>query len=208
MKKKLKSIVIGLIVTVALVSNLKIDARQNGKAALYYEKYYKIMSAMEEKMAKLPRTGDINIDFLTQMVVQAEAGVDLAENALQYVKNPKVVQFAKNMVKVQRQEKEDAQCLAEKMQCNIMQVDDPQHDVTQYQTVALDMQRTAATGNIDNDFLEQMIAYHEAVVEMAIIYNQSIQAVELERIAREIMALHNEQIQQIKAIQNSISQIE
>ena len=58
---------------------------------------------MKEGMNAAPNTGDVNLDFILEMIPLHEGAIAMSNNILKYTQNPQLKSLAENIVTTQSQ---------------------------------------------------------------------------------------------------------
>lgn len=205
MKKKIQKIIIGLMAGILLISSVKVYASPDPREKLYYKKYNALIKSSEKEFKKISKTGDKTSDFLCQMLQHSKLGIDLAKNLLQYTKDEKLIAFAENMIKTQAKQAETISTLIEKRRSAKDTTDNTAVVEIPNENIFPNMHITALTGDINKDFLKELIAYHEAALQMAMDFAKATHEAEVKRVLEEIIALQNAQLQQVNQMLDSMN---
>ena len=203
MNSNIRKSSITLLIVVLCMCSARVDAALSPKEQAYYDNYQSILQVMKKAMDNAPKTGDPTLDFLYEMIPHHEAAVSMAENIAKYGSNERVKQLALTIIKEQLKGIGEMETLLNKLKKN------PQIDVTKeqaylkgyneaYKQMIAAMQNAKPTGNIDRDFLKEMIPHHEGAVAMARNILNYTDNAELKAIAERIVASQQKQIAEMK----------
>ena len=76
----------------------------NGMQGMDHSGMKEMMQAMNDKMAALPMTGNIDIDFARMMKIHHQGAIDMSLPELRDGKSPEMRKLAKNIIDAQQQE--------------------------------------------------------------------------------------------------------
>lgn len=202
---KIRNVIIVLMAYILLASSMSVHAALDPNESKYIENYESIMHVMQQEMNKAPKTGDPSLDFLYEMIPHHEAAVSMSENLLDYGTNPEVRQLATTITREQLLGIKQMKALLDQLKSN------PQVDKNKekeylkayeaiYKKMMDEMEKTEPTGNIDRDFLEEMIPHHEGAIAMAANILNYTSNKELQKIANQIIANQSKQVKQMKKL--------
>jgi len=175
----------------------------------YYDNYQRILQIMKNGMEEAPKTGDPSLDFLYEMIPHHEAAVSMSENIMKYGHNEQVKQLAANIIRDQLEGIGKMEALKEKIKMNPqvnMQAEEAYLKAYNniYKTMITAMQDAKPTGNIDKDFLEEMIPHHEGAIKMSQNIMKYTQNNELKTILQNIITTQQKQLTEMKNLLNTI----
>ena len=165
----------------------------------YYEDYKSIIQVMKEDMGKAARTGDPSLDFLNEMIPHSEAAVSMAENILKYGKNEQVKKLAETILREQLNGIAQMEELKSRLEAN-PQVNKQAEAaylksyITIYNTMIAAMESAKPTGNIDRDFLTEMLPHQNAAIQMGNNILRYTQNRELRTIVQNMMTKQQKQV--------------
>ena len=100
MKKFLKKIFVLMTICISIPSNNFIFAESDEESYLKEDKA--ITESLGSNMIYAPHTGNVNLDYLYQMIQHHKGAIDMAKNLLNNGgENEEVVQIAKDIIKNQ-----------------------------------------------------------------------------------------------------------
>lgn len=202
---KIRNAIIVLVAYILLASSMSAHAALDPDESKYIENYKSIMHVMQEEMNKAPTTGDPTLDFLYEMIPHHEAAVSMAENLLDYGSNPEVKNLAATIIREQLTGIKQMKELLDQLKSN-PQVDKKKEEQylkgyeAAYKKMMEEMEDAEPTGNINQDFLEEMIPHHEGAVAMASNILKYTNNKEMQKIANQIIANQSKQIKQMKQL--------
>ncbi|MGN1387345.1 MAG: DUF305 domain-containing protein [Bacillus sp. (in: firmicutes)] len=209
MGMKIKKAIVVLLAYALLASSLSVHAALDPDESKYIENYKSIMQVMQDEMTDAPKTGDPSLDFLYEMIPHHEAAVSMSENLLDYGSNTKVKELAAAIIKEQLSGIQQMKALLDELK------DNPQVDKKKeaeylkgyeraFKKMVKEMEDAEPTGNIDLDFLEEMLPHHEGAVAMATNILKYTNNKELQKIANQIIANQSKQIKQMKKLEEAL----
>lgn len=202
---RIRNTIIVLVAYILLASSMSVHAALDPDESKYMDNYKSIMHVMQEEMHKAPTTGDSTLDFLYEMIPHHEAAVSMAENLLDYGSNPEVKKLAATIIREQLSGVKQMKELLDRLKNN-PQVDKKKEEEylkgykTAYKKMMEEMEAAEPTGNIDQDFLEEMIPHHEGAVAMASNVLKYTNNKELQKLANQIIANQSKQMKQMKQL--------
>ena len=202
---KIRNAIIVLMAYILLASSMSVHAALDPNESKYIENYESIMHVMQEEMNKAPKTGDPSLDFLYEMIPHHEAAVSMSENLLDYGTNPEVRQLAMTITREQLLGIKQMKALLDQLKSNPQVDKNKERDYLKayeaiYKKMMDEMEKTEPTGNIDRDFLEEMIPHHEGAIAMAANILNYTSNKELQKIANQIIANQSKQVKQMKKL--------
>ncbi|WP_069999497.1 DUF305 domain-containing protein [Cellulosilyticum sp. I15G10I2] len=159
-----------LAVMCFLCMNILADIPKNEEA--YLESYQSILNTMKAEMENAEKTGDPALNYLYQMRPHHEAAIAMSKNLIQYGTNEKVKEIAQKIIEEQTGEITKVNQLIEKIKAD-MQEDKAQETAYRidfmvfYDAMITSMESTKLTGDVDKDFLQQMIPHHDGAINIS-----------------------------------------
>ena len=209
MRVKIRNSIIVLMVYILLASSMSVHAALDPDESKYMENYKSIMHVMQEEMSKAPKTGDPSLDFLYEMIPHHEGAVSISENYLDHGNNEDIRRIATTIIQQQLSDIKQMKALLNQLKSN-PQVDKKQEKEylkgyeAAYKKMMEKMEDAEPTGNINQDFLEEMIPHLEGAVAMAANLLKYTNNKDLQKIANQIIANQSMQIKQMKKLQEAM----
>ncbi len=188
----------------------QVKAEIGPKERDYYDNYKSTLQVMKEGMSKAPKTGDPSLDFLFEMIPHHEAAVSMAENLLKYgVANEQLKSLADSIIKEQLNGIRQMEDLKNKLQANPQVNKQAEAAYLQtynkiYQTMITQMEAAKPTGNIERDFLTEMIPHHMAAIEMGKNILRYTQNPQLRTIVQNIIVTQQRQVAEMNNLLKTI----
>ena len=209
MRKRFRTVSIGFFTLILCLFSIQAHAQVGQEEKAYYDNYKSILQIMKRGMEAAPKTGDPSLDFLYEMIPHHEAAVSMSENILKYGHNEQVKQLAANIIRDQLAGIGKLEALKEKLiknpQINKQAEEAYLKTYTNiYQTMITAMQDAKLTGNIDKDFLEEMIPHHEGAIKMSQNIMKYTQNTELKTILQNIITTQQQQLAEMKNLLKTI----
>ncbi len=131
--------------------------------------YIRAMEYMHKAMPDT-YTGDVDTDFVAGMIPHHQAAVDMALVELQYGKDPKIRQLAKNILFMQQIEIANFKRWLDRRGYLLTDPDSPANAEYKKSSDIMHhaMMNVAYTGDPDIDFVLGMIPHHQGAVDMAV----------------------------------------
>lgn len=137
----------------------------------YLTTFYEILSKMIHEMEQVCLTDSISRNFIVQMIPHHRAAISMSENLLQYITCDPLQKIASNIIIEQTRSIRDMCHILERCQKCTNSRQDLQlyqhHFHTVTQTMFHNMDTAAATNNIADTFMREMIPHHEGAVRMS-----------------------------------------
>lgn len=199
---------LGLLVVLMFVLHGPVQAaeKQTDEAqSTYFEAYIRIVHTMKREMEEAPKTGDVSIDFLYEMVPHHKAAIQMSQSVLEFSQNPKIRKLAEAIIHEQT-------IGIEKMQGLLAGIKDYPHINKEKEALYLQASRdiqkqmvqeldaVQPSGHVDKDFLEGMLPHHEGAVKLATNILKHTDHDLLKKIAQHIVASQNRQMKQMKQL--------
>lgn len=205
MRRNTKHLYFGVIAFIVIATSITAQAAISPREAAYLKAYQSTLQLMKQEMESAPKTGDASLDFLYEMIPHHQAAISMAENELKYGNIPEVKQLAKAIIK------EQSKGIAQMKNLLAYLKRKPKIDKAKeaaylkaykdiYKQMVTSMEATKPTGNIDKDFLEEMIPHHEGAVKMATNILHFTKNKDLKEIVQPIVVNQNKQLQQMKKL--------
>ena len=203
-----KSSIAVLFVFLCMFSS-QVHAQMSHNEKSYYENYRSILQVMKEAMAKAPQTGDPALDFLDEMIPHHEAAVSMAENILKYGTNDQVKKLAEAILREQLNGIAKMEELRNRLQANPQVNKQAEAAYIQaytkiYNTMIAAMEGAKPSGNINRDFLTEMIPHHEAAIQMGKNILRYTQNRELRTIVQNMIATQQKQVAEMKNLLKTV----
>ena len=170
MKKFLKKIFVLMTICISIPSNNFIFAESNEES--YLKENKAITESLGTNMIYAPHTGNVNLDYLYQMIQHHKGAIDMAKNLLNNGgENEEVVQIAKDIIKNQTIRIASMESLMKTLIENLTQdkVREEKY-LKEYEKIVKEMmcglENLKPTGNVDKDFLQSMIVHHQGAIDM------------------------------------------
>ncbi|WP_230203716.1 DUF305 domain-containing protein [Bacillus massiliigorillae] len=209
MNRSIRNIFTSLLTVAICLFSMQVYAELGEKEQAYYDNYQSILQVMKKGMDSAPKTGDPSLDFLYEMIPHHEAAVSMAENILKYGSNEQVKKLATAIVHDQLKGIAQMEALLKKLKQN-PQVDKAKEAAylkvynKAHNEMMKAMEEAKPTGNIDRDFLEEMIPHHEGAVKMASNILNYTNNEELKAIAQNIVTSQQKQLEEMKQLLQTI----
>lgn len=155
------------------------------------------------KCQKYVESGDINRDYLSNMIPHHEGAILSSQALLKYTKNDKLKTMANNIITTQKKEIQEFKDLLSKLK---------KQEVSDYAKISADakaitdkmmseMRKLKKTKDVDKDFLNQMIIHHQAAIDSSKEILKNSKDEEVRKAAQDII---NGQEQEIKEFKDTL----
>lgn len=143
----------------------------SGAAENYLNEYRRILDNMIDGMTRAPLTDSISNNFIVQMIPHHMAAIEMSENLLRFTKDETMQSIARNIISEQTQSITNMKAIYAACLTLINQ----QRSVNAYESrinsimcaMFSQMKTAPSDGNIDCDFLREMIPHHLGAVRMS-----------------------------------------
>ncbi|WP_191963818.1 MULTISPECIES: DUF305 domain-containing protein [unclassified Psychrobacillus] len=200
---------IGFFTLILCMFSIQAHAQLGPDEKVYYDNYQSILQIMEKGMEESIKTGDPSLDFLYEMIPHHQAAVSMSENVLKYSDNEQVNKIAATIIREQLEGIKKMEALKDKIKVS------PEVNVQAeasylkaynniYKTMIASMEDARPTGNIDKDFLEEMIPHHVGAIKMAGNILKYTQNSELKTIVENIITTQQKQATEMQKLLKTI----
>lgn len=206
MKRILKNILVSFMALLVLISpKTSIYADNNEKQEQYFEKYNDIISTMKKDMESAERCGDVNIDFLSEIIPHYTAKLSMSKNLMKNCKNREVKKAARAVCKshkdVLKEMNEILECAKKKPVSNKGREKEylRGYDYS-YKTMMCNLDNLENTNDVGKDFLCEMIAMTEGTVNFCTNILKFTSNKDIKKIAQNVLNTQNKQIAEMKKL--------
>ncbi len=171
----------------------------------YNQEYDVIFSNMKKQMNAVPNTGNVNLDFVIEMIPHHEGGINMAKAIVRYSSNPEVTKIAENIITSQSSEIPIMQELKTKFEKEKpSDMTDSKNYIKEYDkvkdTMFKKMKNVIITDNADVNFLQEMIYHHEGAVGMANNILKYTKDPEIKKLAENIVSTQSKGVEEMKSL--------
>ena len=171
----------------------------------YNEEYTTIFNNMMKAMNAAPNTGNVNLDFVLEMIPHHEGGINMAKAIVKYGSNPEVKKIAENIITSQEAQIPIMKQLKAKFEKEKPSSKaDSEEYLEEYNkvkdTMFKEMQCVEITNNVDANFLQEMIYHHEGAIGMAKDILKYTKDPELRKLAENIVTTQSKGVEEMKAL--------
>ncbi|WP_099346378.1 DUF305 domain-containing protein [Clostridium tertium] len=171
----------------------------------YNEEYTTIFNNMMKAMNAAPNTGNVNLDFVLEMIPHHEGGINMVKAIVKYGSNPEVKKIAENIITSQEAQIPIMKQLKAKFEKEKPSSKaDSEEYLEEYNKVKdkmfKEMQGVEITNNVDANFLQEMIYHHEGAIGMAKDILKYTKDPELRKLAENIVTTQSKGVEEMKAL--------
>ncbi|WP_197096548.1 DUF305 domain-containing protein [Paraclostridium sordellii] len=164
---------------------------------------------MKEGMNAAQNTGNVNLDFVLEMIPHHEGGIDMAKAIIKYGNNEDVKKIAQNIVTSQEAQIPLMQQLKAKFEKEPLSTkEDSQNYIKDYDeiksTMFKEMESVPLTGSSDETFLRQMIYHHEGAIAMSKNILKYTKNAKLKALAENIVTTQSQGVDEMKNLLNTM----
>ena len=212
----MKTLLLSLLISTSIANINFISPLQNVSANInnstisnekqgYNEEYTTIFNNMMKAMNAAPNTGNVNLDFVLEMIPHHEGGINMAKAIVKYGSNPEVKKIAENIITSQEAQIPIMKQLKAKFEKEKPSSKaDSEEYLEEYNKVKdkmfKEMQGVEITNNIDANFLQEMIYHHEGAIGMAKDILKYTKDPELRKLAENIVTTQSKGVEEMKAL--------
>ena len=137
----------------------------------YNEEYRRILDEMIRKMTGAQLTGSVSLNFIRQMIPHHRAAVQMSENLLKYRGSGPLAKIAENIITEQTKgiselEKAERKCRNSVSSDCVLYRYGKENDIILCDMFS-DMTDAVSDGNIECDFIREMVPHHLGAVRMS-----------------------------------------
>lgn len=175
----------------------------------YQSAYIDIFNKMKEGMNAAQNTGNVNLDFVLEMIPHHEGGINMAKAIIKYGTNEDVKKIAQNIVTSQEAQIPLMQQLKAKFEKEPLSTkEDSQNYIKDYDeiksTMFKEMESVPLTGSSDETFLRQMIYHHEGAIAMSKNILKYTKNAKLKALAENIVTTQSQGVDEMKNLLNTM----
>ncbi|WP_291650183.1 DUF305 domain-containing protein [Clostridium sp.] len=212
----MKTLLLSLLISTSIANINFISPLQNVSANInnsiifkekqgYNEEYTTIFDNMMKSMNAAPNTGNVNLDFVLEMIPHHEGGINMAKAIVKYGSNPEVKKIAENIITSQEAQIPIMQQLKDKFEKEKPSSKaDSEKYLAEYNKIKdkmfKEMQGVEITDNVDANFLQEMIYHHEGAIGMAKDILKYTKDPELRRLAENIVTTQSKGVEEMKSL--------
>ncbi|MEG0856508.1 MAG: DUF305 domain-containing protein [Terrisporobacter sp.] len=170
MKSLLKSVGILMFAIVIVSTSSNVFAKD--KNAEYFKEYQNIVEDMYKTMKSFPDSGNVDLDYLNEMIAHHEAAVNMSKNYLEYNKWTKEIKLiAQDIIANQSEDNKHMEAMIKEIQDkSVGDKDKESQYLLEYSDILSnmygDLMNLKSTEKIDRDYLNALIIHHKGAVDM------------------------------------------
>lgn len=171
----------------------------------YNQEYTTIFNNMKKEMNAAANTGNVNLDFVLEMIPHHEGGINMAKAIVKYGSNPEVKKIAENIITSQSAQipiMEELKTKFEKEKPSSKA--DSKKYIKEYDkikdTMFKKMKDVIITDNVDVNFLQEMIYHHEGAIGMANNILKYTTDPELKKLAENMVSTQSKGVEEMKSL--------
>lgn len=188
----------------AIATNINVAEPTEVKQG-YNQEYNIIFKTMKKEMNTAPDTGNVNLDFVLEMIPHHEGGINMAKAIVKYGSNPEVKKIAENIITSQSAQipiMEELKTKFEKEKPSSKA--DSKKYIKEYDkikdTMFKKMKDVIITDNVDVNFLQEMIYHHEGAIGMANNILKYTTDPELKKLAENMVSTQSKGVEEMKSL--------
>ena len=171
----------------------------------YNQEYTVIFNTMKKEMNAAVNTGNVNLNFVLEMMPHHEGGINMAKAIVKYGSNPEVKKIAENIITSQSAQipiMEELKTKFEKEKPSSKA--DSKKYIKEYDkikdTMFKKMKDIIITDNVDVNFLQEMIYHHEGAIGMANNILKYTTDPELKKLAENMVSTQSKGVEEMKSL--------
>lgn len=171
----------------------------------YNQEYTTIFNNMKKEMNAAANTGNVNLDFVLEMIPHHEGGINMAKAIVKYGSNPEVKKIAENIITSQSAQipiMEELKTKFEKEKPSSKA--DSKKYIKEYDkikdTMFKKMKDVIITDNVDVNFLQEMIYHHEGAIGMANNILKYTTDPEFKKLAENMVSTQSKGVEEMKSL--------
>lgn len=199
-----------ILIILGAISYSNANIKINNQEEKYLNEYNKAIKNMEDNMLNVTKTGNIDLDYLYEMIVHHQGAIDMSNNLLKYGgQNHDVKKIAEKIIFSQTASIERMNMMIDTLNKNpIKDTCKESEYLKEYEAALSEMMKGFAslkpTGNIDKDFLEEMIVHHQGAMNMVKAIQKYSDNNEIKAMAEKESNSQMPEIEKMKEIAESI----
>ncbi|QDJ13637.1 DUF305 domain-containing protein [Mergibacter septicus] len=170
-----------------------------------------IANSMHAEMMKTPysESGDIEKDYLANMIPHHQGAIDSSKILLKYTKDPRLIKIAKNIIKTQEAEVALFKQILAKKDYTTTKISKQEYQnfVNQSKNSMNEMMvamMVKSSGNIDKDFLISMIPHHQGAIQASYQILALTKDKKVKEIAEQIIKEQQQEIKEFSDLINTL----
>jgi len=157
----------------------------------------KSMKDMMKNMHEMKMSGNLDVDFVTMMIMHHQAAIDMAAAEISSGKQENVKSLASNIIKDQKLEIQTMQDWLEKNKDVKSTSGDNSMKLMQSMNSRMNPDMKMS-GDTDKDFISMMIMHHQGAIDMASVEIKNGTDPKIKKMAEEIIKKQKIEIEQMK----------
>lgn len=177
---------------------MKIDIAED----VFYSRAIEIIKSMENTLSNIPITGDVDVDYLNQMIALHEEEIQLSLIIQSYTSNPQIIELAEDIVEAENGELREMRILRKEL------IKDVKKDAEKSQIYSAaykeiiqksfkDLKSYKSTGSSEKDYLNIMAINNKIGIELSANLLKHSQNDIVKKIAQNIIRIKGQQITDI-----------
>ncbi|MGG7179397.1 DUF305 domain-containing protein [Clostridium paraputrificum] len=210
----MKTLFLTLLIATTLVNPIFLTSHQCATSEInistfgekgYNLEYNTIFNTMKKGMNDAPNTGNVNLDFVVEMIPHHEGGINMAKAIIKYGSNPAVKKIAENIVTSQEAQIPIMMELKSKFEKEPpSNKESSESYIKKYNEIKdnmfKEMEGVKITDNVDVNFLQQMIYHHEGAIAMAKDILGYTKDPDIKKLAENIVSTQSKGVQEMKSL--------
>lgn len=183
------------------VECVKLDIAED----VFFNKATDIVKNMERVLMNLPITGDVDVDYLNQMITLHDEEIKLSTIIQSYTSNPQVIELAADIVDAENGELREMRILRKEILKDLKK--DPERSklyIDTYKEIVkksfADLKSYKTTGNPEKDYLNLTALTNKTGIEMSANLLKYSKNETVKKIAQNIIRIKSAQISEINKI--------
>lgn len=205
MKNTLKILCAYLIISFLIISINNKNVLCQPEQHPYAYKNEEIILETKKSIENLIPTGDIDIDFLSQIIIINQGAINIAKNNMKNGDNTNVKNLSKAIIKKQTKDMEYIKNIMEKLKKSpIINKDKEIQYLTSYKDIInkffSQLEDIKTTVNIDADYLYGVLVFKETLVDMAENIMKYTDNDDIKKLANNIIENKTQDVERVKEL--------
>lgn len=184
---------------------MKIDIAED----VFYSKAIEIIKNMERVLSNIPITGDVDIDYLNQMIALHDEEIKLSLIIQSYTSNPQIIELSGDILEAENGELREMRILRKELLKEVKKDSEKSKAYTDaYKEIIKnsfkDLNSYKSTGNAEKDYLNIMALNNKIGIELSANLLKHSQNDIVKKIAQNVIRIKGQQITDINRTLPSI----
>lgn len=191
MKKYFYKIIVIMLGVFILISPSIVKASEEKSMDDYLQEYKEKVYSMVKTMKCIPKTGDVNLDYLYQIALLSEEEIEVCNIYVKYSSNEEVKKLAKSYIEKESSNVDNIKALIESLKDRCTRNDEKEEEYLKFYDKELNkkickFQKMEWSDNLESNFLKVVMSHHDVVIKISDKYLSIGDNLEVKRIAEKV----------------------